>query len=179
MLLCGDISNLRKKKLRSAKYIEVSLDEYIEKASQHQTDYDKKWMDKDHLDDLISINTLLKMTHWKSIKVTNGLFEDVERVFPEFWKLYKKELAKTNSVPRKGAMLTKTGDYKTSLLDFTLLVIDISKGKKPNTLSSRQRLGELERAGITEELILMELCYFEVSETLKQKERKRQKSLIQ
>ena len=160
----------RKKKLRSDKYTEVSLDEYTENAKKCTTEFDKAWQDKDHLNDLAKINTLLKKAHWQGVKVDDGLFEDVERVFPDFWKTYKRELDKKKTTPRKGTMLKSTGDYKTSLVDFTKLVIAISKGKAENRISTNRRKGELERAGITEELILMEFCKFDKSETLKKKE---------
>ncbi len=45
------------------------------------------------------------MAHWKSVKVDEDLFKDVEQVFPYFWKLCKKELNKKKAVPKKGAML--------------------------------------------------------------------------
>jgi hypothetical protein len=88
-------------------------------------------------------------------------------VFPVFWKLQRAELARTKKRQTKGAMLKPTGDHKTSISDFCQRVIVISKGKKENTLSTPTHKRELERAGITEDLILMEVVKFEDSKTLK------------
>ena len=74
-------------------------------------------------------------------KVEDGLFEDVKRVFPVFWKLYTKELG--DKKPRKGAMLAFSGTYKTSLMMFCQHVVDISNGKKENDLSSAHRSRQL------------------------------------
>ena len=93
-----------------------------------------------------------------------------ERVFPHFWKLFKKELDKKKAIPRKGTLLKSSGDYKTSLLDYCKHVVAISKGKAKNNLSTNARKRELQRAGITEELILMEFVKFNESKTLKKKE---------
>eukprot|EP00578_Thalassiosira_sp_NH16_P020064 CAMPEP_0181105546 /NCGR_PEP_ID=MMETSP1071-20121207/16045_1 /TAXON_ID=35127 /ORGANISM="Thalassiosira sp., Strain NH16" /LENGTH=65 /DNA_ID=CAMNT_0023188871 /DNA_START=352 /DNA_END=545 /DNA_ORIENTATION=+ len=62
------------------------------------------------------IEILMKKAHWQKAKVGDGLYEDMERVFPDFWKLYTKELRQTkgaNAVPRKGALLEFKGSYKT------------------------------------------------------------------
>ena len=161
----------RKKKLRSEKYDEIPLETYIENARKRTMDYDKVWQDKDHLDDLAKINTLMKKGYWNGVKVEDGLFEDVRRVFPLFWKLYSKELERTKMPPRKGAMLKASGSYKSSLMMFIKQVELIAKGKVENNLSSNTRKRELERAGISEELMLMEFIKFADSETLKAKER--------
>ena len=107
------------------------------------------------------------MSYWQKVKLEDGFYEDIERVFPVFWKLHREELVRTKKRQTKGAMLKPTGDHNTSLSDFCQLVIAISKGKKENTLSTPTRKRELERAGITEDLILMEFVKFEDSETLK------------
>ena len=78
--------------MRSDKYKDVSLAEYIDNAQKMKMDYDKLWQDSDHLDDLKKIETLMKKAHWQKAKVEDGLYEDIERVFPDFWKLYTKEL---------------------------------------------------------------------------------------
>lgn len=164
----------RKKKLRSDKYKDVSLAEYIANAQKMKMDYDKLWQDSDHLDDLKKIEALMKKAHWQKAKVEDGLYEDIERVFPDFWKLYTKELKRTkgaNAVPRKGALLEFKGSYKTSLMMFCKHVVAISKGETPNNISTKTRQREMQRAGITEELVLMEFVKFDKCESLKKKER--------
>ena len=86
-------------------------------------DYDKVWLDSDHLSDLKKIEKLMQKAHWNKVKVEDGLYEDIERVFPEFWKIYSKG---ANAVPRKGALLEFKGTYKTSLIMFCKHVIAIS-----------------------------------------------------
>ena len=108
----------------------------------------------------------MKMSYWQKVKLEGGFYEDIERVFPVFWKLHRAELARTKKRQTKGAMLKPTGDHKTSLSNFCQLVIAISKGKKENTLSTPTRMGELEHASITKDLILMEFVKFEDFETL-------------
>ena len=72
----------RKKKYTSDKYKETFLNEDIENASKQKMDHDKVWQDKDPVSNLSKISTFSKMSHRKAIKVTNGLFEDIERAFP-------------------------------------------------------------------------------------------------
>ena len=68
-------------------------------------------------------------------------------------------------------MLKVSVSYKSSLMMFIKQVELIAKGKVENNLSSNTRKRELERAGISEELMLMEFIKFADSETLKAKER--------
>ena len=164
----------RKKKLKSDKYKDVSLAEYKDDAQKIEMDYDKLWQDSDHLNDMKKIEILMKKAHWQKAKVGDGLYEDMERVFPDFWKLNTKELRQTkgaNAVPRKGALLEFKGSYKTSLMMFCKHVVAISKGETPNNISTKTRQREMQRAGITEELILMEFVKFDKCESLKKKER--------
>jgi len=64
-------------------------------------------------------------------------------------------------------MLAFSGTYKTSLMMFCQHVVDISKGKKENDLSSAHRSRQLERAGMTEDLLLLEFIKVDKSVTLK------------
>ena len=162
-----DAEAKRKSKLRRANYIEIPLEQYLVEAQKLTTDYDKVWQNRDYFNDLAKVNKLMKMSYWQKVKLEDCFYEDIERVFPVFWKLHREELVRTKKRQTKGAMLKPTGDHKTSLSDFCQLVIAISKGKKENILSTPTRKRELERAGITEDLILMEFVKFEDSETLK------------
>ena len=49
--------------------------------------------------------------------------------------------------------------------------VAISKGETPHIINTKARQGEMKRAGITEELILMEFVKFDKCESLKKKER--------
>ena len=58
---------------------------------------------------------------------------------------------------RKASILSsKDGTYKTSLVQFFKLVIQISEGKKENTLSEPARLTELTAAKVTGEALVRE-----------------------
>ncbi len=144
-----------KKKMRSDGYKNMSLEDYIENAKKRTMDYNEKWKDSNHLDDLVKIQTLLKMLFWKAIRMGDGYLEQIERVFPIFWKLLQKALKKTNDIPWKGKIQDSIGSYKTILPAFCKLAVDISKSKATNILSTQRQKKELEGAGITEELILI------------------------
>ena len=73
--------------------------------------------------------------------------------------------------PRKGKIQDPNGSYKTSLVAFCKHIVAISKGKAANNISTTRRKRELERAGITEELILMEFVKFDECESLKKKQK--------
>jgi hypothetical protein len=59
----------------------------------------------------------MKMSYWQKVKLEDGFYKDIERVFPVFWKLHTAELARTKKCHTKGAMLKPTDDHKTSLSD--------------------------------------------------------------
>ena len=158
-------NDLMNKKRSKVDYKEMDLGDFIASARNVELDNDKRYRNGPHLDKLANAKTLMTQSYWKKIKVEDGLFEDVKRVFPVFWKLYTKELG--DKKPRKGAMLAFSGTYKTSLMMFCQHVVDISKGKKENDLSSAHRSRQLERAGMTEDLLLLEFIKVDKSVTLK------------
>ena len=158
-------NDLMNKKRSKVDYKEMDLGDFIASARNVELDNDKRYRNGPHLDKLANAKTLMTQSYWKKIKVEDGLFEDVKRVFPVFWKLYTKELG--DKKPRKGAMLAFSGTYKTSLMMFCQHVVDISKGKKQNDLSSAHRSRQLKRAGMTEDLLLLEFIKVDKSVTLK------------
>ena len=94
-------------------------------------------------------------------------FDEVKRVVPAFWALLKKEVDDVSKL-RKKSILTSAGSHKTSLPKFLALVLAISKGKKPNTISTRGRRAILERAKKSNsDSLLMEFIKFDKSDVLK------------
>ena len=109
-------------------------------------------------------------THWSKVKVDDGFSDEVKRVVPSFWELMKKEVDDVSKL-RKENILTSTESHKTSLPKFLALVLAISKGKKPNTISTRGRRAILERAKKSNsDSLLMEFIKFDKSDVLKHRE---------
>ena len=108
-------------------------------------------------------------THWSKVKVDDGFFDEVKRVVPVFWALLKKEVDDVSKL-RKKSILTSAGSHKTSLPKFLALVLAISKGKKPNTTSTRGRRAILERAKSNSDSPLVGFIKFDKSEVLMNKE---------
>ena len=72
---------------------------------------------------------------------------------------------------KKRNILISSGTYKTSLPKFLVLVLAISKGKKPNTISTQgQAALILERANVNSDSIFMEFIRIENSEVLKKRQ---------
>ena len=109
--------------------------------------------------------------HWSKIKVDGGFFDEVKRVVPAFWALLKKEVDDVSKL-RKENILTSSGSHKTSLPKFLALVLAISKGKKPNTTSTRGQRAILERAKSNSDSPLVGFIKFDKSEVLKNREKK-------
>ena len=86
-----------------------------------------------------------------------------------FWKLLKKAKKKEKLV-KSHIMNTKSKDHKISLPAFVALVIEISKGKAANCLSTKKRARELQKAKVDKDLLLMEFVKYEQSEVLTAKE---------
>ena len=100
-----EYSNDQSNKKRSkADYNSLDLDVFVQEAKTIELDNDVRYRNGPHLKNLSNASRLMTQTYWNKIKVTDGLYEDVKRVFPVFWKLYSKELG--DKPPRKGAMLS-------------------------------------------------------------------------
>jgi len=142
---------LRQKKMSSDSYVRLDLDEFLQQARNTQLDNDRRYRNKPHLDNLAKVSALMKTTYWTKLTVTGGFYDELKRVFPVFYKLLKKEKKGKKLV--KGEITSGKGTYKTSLLLFCKLVVDISKGKEKNILSSKSRLKVLKRAKVDQDLI--------------------------
>ena len=72
---------------------------------------------------------------------------------------------------KKRAVLANSGSHKTSLSGFLALVLQISKGKKTNTISTKGRVSILKRAKANDDNLLIEFIKVGESEVLKQREK--------
>ena len=53
-------------------------------------DYDKVWVNRGHTKNMKKVNTTLSKIYWSTVKVDDGLFEELEEVVSAFWVLLMK-----------------------------------------------------------------------------------------
>merc|ERR1711862_690442 len=92
------------------------------------------------------------------------------------WALLENEMTdlsdkEKKKLMRKSSILSsKDGTHKTSLVQFFKLVIQISEGKKENTLSAPDRLTELIAAKVTGEALVREFIKADNSQEMTERE---------
>merc|ERR1711862_266686 len=102
--------------------------------------------------------------------------DEIERVCPCFWALLENEMTdlsdkEKKKLMRKSSILSsKDGTHKTSLVQLFKLAIQISEGKKENTLSAPDRLAELTAAKVTGEALVRELIKADNSQEMTERE---------
>ena len=69
---------VRKKRLSSDKWEEITLDQHLERVRNSQMDYDKVWANRGHAETMKKVNALLIKTHWSKVKVDGGFFEELQ-----------------------------------------------------------------------------------------------------
>ena len=151
------------------------LDDYLARARKRITTRDAEWNNRDETAATAKLTTILTKSFWNKLKM-DKFHDEIERVCPCFWALLENEMTdlpdkEKKKLMRKSSILSsKDGTYKTSLVQFFKLVIQISEGKKENTLSEPARLTELTAAKVTGEALVREFIKADNSQEMAERE---------